>query len=133
MRFPADLTHLTPEVLTPVLAERHPGVVVEQVRVVDRARCGDGVASTADRVALELAYPEGADGALPSRMMLKTILLHRGLRFGMSGIRTLAALWGLVIGWLITPPQNYGKAITTANLSRLVAAVRDLETLEALS
>ena len=23
-----------------------------------------------------------------------------------------AGEWGLVIGWLITPPENYGKAIT---------------------
>jgi hypothetical protein len=43
-----------------------------------------------------------------------------------------AAIWGLVIGWLITPTENYGEAITTANISRLVTAVRDLETLEAL-
>ena len=27
----------------------------------------------------------------------------------------LAAIWGLVIGWLITPPVNYGPAITEAN------------------
>jgi hypothetical protein len=44
-----------------------------------------------------------------------------------------AAIWGLVIGWLITPTENYGEAITAANISRLVAAVRDLETLEALA
>jgi hypothetical protein len=44
-----------------------------------------------------------------------------------------AAIWGLVIGWLITPTENYGEAITAANISRLVAAVQDLETLEALA
>ena len=43
-----------------------------------------------------------------------------------------SAMWGLVIGWLITPPQNYGEAITRANLERLVAAVQDLETIAAL-
>jgi hypothetical protein len=43
-----------------------------------------------------------------------------------------AAIWGLVIGWLITPTENYGEAITAANLARLVAAVEDLETLKAL-
>jgi len=43
-----------------------------------------------------------------------------------------AAIWGLVIGWLITPTENYGEEITAANLSRLVAAVQDLETLKAL-
>jgi hypothetical protein len=44
-----------------------------------------------------------------------------------------AAIWGLVIGWLITPTENYGEGITAANISRLVTAVRDLETLEALA
>ena len=43
-----------------------------------------------------------------------------------------AAIWGLVIGWLITPTENYGEAMTAANISRLVTAVQDLETLEAL-
>ena len=45
----------------------------------------------------------------------------------------LAAIWGLVIGWLITPPVNYGPAITDANVSRLVTACRDLESFEALA
>ena len=43
------------------------------------------------------------------------------------------AIWGLVIGWLITPPENYGEAITRANLERLIAAVQDLETVSALA
>lgn len=43
-----------------------------------------------------------------------------------------AALWGLVIGWLICPPENYGQAITKANIARTVAAVTDLDTLAAI-
>jgi hypothetical protein len=43
-----------------------------------------------------------------------------------------AVIWGLVIGWLITPPINYGQQITTANIKRLVAAAQDLETLKAI-
>lgn len=43
-----------------------------------------------------------------------------------------AALWGLVIGWLICPPENYGPEITIANISRAVAAVADLETFGAI-
>ena len=43
-----------------------------------------------------------------------------------------AALWGLVIGWLICPPENYGEPITAANISRTVAAVTDLDTLAAI-
>jgi len=37
-----------------------------------------------------------------------------------------------VIGWLITPPENYGEKITTANIQRLVSAVLGLETFEVL-
>ncbi len=44
----------------------------------------------------------------------------------------VAALWGLVIGWLITPPVNYGETITTANLERLTQAVIDLDAFAAL-
>jgi hypothetical protein len=43
-----------------------------------------------------------------------------------------AAIWGLVIGWLMTPTINYGQQITVANIARLVAASQDLETLEAI-
>ena len=44
----------------------------------------------------------------------------------------MAALWGLVIGWLICPPENYGEPITAANIIRTVTAVRDLETIAAI-
>jgi hypothetical protein len=43
-----------------------------------------------------------------------------------------AVVWGIVIGWLITPPQNYGRAITEANIRRLVTAALDLETFAAV-
>jgi len=43
-----------------------------------------------------------------------------------------AVIWGLVIGWLITPPINYGQQITATNIARLVAAAQDLETLKAI-
>jgi hypothetical protein len=84
LRFPSSLDRLTPEIMTALLAEQRPGVVVTDVNVIHSAHRGDGIASTADRVALELAY-ESALG-LPSRMLLKTVLLHRGLRFGPSAI-----------------------------------------------
>jgi aminoglycoside phosphotransferase (APT) family kinase protein len=44
----------------------------------------------------------------------------------------LAIIWGIVIGWLITPPVNYGEAITSANISRLVDAALDVDSLGAL-
>ena len=43
-----------------------------------------------------------------------------------------AALWGLVIGWLICPPENYGQPITEANISRTVTAVQDFDTFAAI-
>lgn len=79
--FPADADELTPTVLGAVLAERHLDVSVEHVEVVASKRCGDGVASTADRLVLDLTYgPGSAAGGtgsaagLPRRMVLKTML-----------------------------------------------------------
>jgi hypothetical protein len=85
LRFPSSLDGLTPEIMTALLAEQRPEVRVTSVNVIQSANRGDGIASTADRVALELAY-EG-DVGLPARMLLKTVLLHRGLRFGQSAIQ----------------------------------------------
>jgi len=41
-----------------------------------------------------------------------------------------SAMWGLVIGWMVCPTQNYGREITEGNLRRLVAAVDDLEAMK---
>ncbi len=73
--FPASPQNLTPELLTRALATRHPGVEVASVKLVSVKRCGDGVASTADRIVLDLTYAPGADRALPDRMVLKTMLV----------------------------------------------------------
>lgn len=76
IRFPDDVRDLTPELLSSVLAERHPGVRVDDLRVVSTASCGDGHASTADRVALELEFAPGRDAGVPRRVLLKTMLLR---------------------------------------------------------
>ena len=105
LRFPSRLDDLTPEVVTALLAEQHPGALVTGLEVLRSAHRGDGVASTADRVALELEYER--DVGLPSRMLLKTVLLHRGLRFGPSAIqltgKTLRALGSLPFGSRLRP------------------------------
>lgn len=44
-----------------------------------------------------------------------------------------AAVWGLYIGWLTTPIENYGWAINVTNHIRLATAYRDLETAAALA
>src|SRR5690606_15464466 len=78
--------------MTALLAEKQPGIVVEKVEVTEHAQCGDGLASTADRVGLKLQYQEGSNPqGIPERMKLKTILLHRYLRFGMPMIVGTAA------------------------------------------
>jgi len=89
-RFPSNVKNITPELLTSVLAERRPQVVVENLRVIERARCGDGIASTADRVVLGLDYAPGCDAGLPSRVVLKTLLLHRYLRPGLPSLQRLS-------------------------------------------
>lgn len=72
--FPSDLDALTPAILTAALAEQRPGVVVEKVDIVAAKRCGDGVASTADRVVLDLSYAADTGEELPRRLVLKTML-----------------------------------------------------------
>jgi len=72
--FPSNLQDLTPEVLEAALAVRAPGVVVEGVEIVAAKRCGEGVASTADRLVLDLSYAAGTGVDLPRRMILKTML-----------------------------------------------------------
>jgi hypothetical protein len=73
--FPAGPEDLTPELLTRALAPRHPSVEVASVNLASVKRCGEGVASTADRIVLDLTYAPGADGGLPDRMVLKTMLV----------------------------------------------------------
>jgi hypothetical protein len=72
--FPTDLDDLTTEVLGAALADRVPGVVVDEVEIVDAKHAGEGVASTADRVVVDLTYAPGTSGDLPNRFILKTML-----------------------------------------------------------
>jgi aminoglycoside/choline kinase family phosphotransferase len=72
--FPSNLEDLTPEVLGAALADRAPGVAVEHVDIVATKHAGDGVASTADRVVVDLTYAAGTGADLPRRMILKTML-----------------------------------------------------------
>jgi len=76
--FPVKAEELTPELLTTVLSERQPGVVVERLRVVEEAHCDTGSASTAARAVLDLDYARGCDEGLPRRVLLKTVLIRAG-------------------------------------------------------
>ena len=116
VQFPSSLDRLTPEIMTGLLAEQHPGAVVTYVNVIETANRGDGVASTADRVALELAYD--GDPGLPSRMLLKTVLLHRAMRFGPSAIQMSSAIDCSAMGgvYLVEPRYSSGDPSTPASL-----------------
>jgi aminoglycoside phosphotransferase (APT) family kinase protein len=76
--FPIDAARLDPGLLTQVLSERQPGVLVEGLRVVEQAHCESGSASTAGRAVLDLSYAPGRDGGLPRRVVLKTVLVRPG-------------------------------------------------------
>jgi hypothetical protein len=86
-----NLRKLDAEAIRAMLGRRHAEVGVEHVQILERARCGDGIASTADRVTLRLDYGPGDDAGLPSQMVLKTLLLHPVLRFGLPAILSLAS------------------------------------------
>lgn len=86
-RIPASITDLTPATMTALLSAKQPGILVEKIDITEHAHCGDGLASTADRIGLQLQYRAGTNHSdLPACMKLKTILLHRYLRFGMPMI-----------------------------------------------
>lgn len=72
--FPSNLDDLTPGVLGAALAQRVPGVVVDRVEIVTAKHAGEGVASTADRVVVDLTYAPGTSADLPRRLILKTML-----------------------------------------------------------
>lgn len=81
--------------------------------------------------------------SIEQRRLLERDLLRRYLdRLAAAGVaeppsfddawteykRTL--VWGVYIGWLTTPPVNYGLEINTMNLLRLTTAFEDHETLK---
>lgn len=80
IKFPTDPNDLTPEVLTAAMSIDRPGLVVEDLEVLEAFYAASGQASTADRVILDLDYSkEGASAAaaegLPRRVVLKTMLV----------------------------------------------------------
>jgi hypothetical protein len=87
---PIDLRALDASAVQHLLHRLHPEARVESVEILERAACGDGLASTADRITVGLRYAAGHDAGLPHRMILKTLLLHPLLRFGPPSILALA-------------------------------------------
>ncbi len=76
MRFPTDPGDLTPHILTAAMSAERPGLVVNELEVVEAFYAATGQASTADRVILHLGYePNAASEGLPQRVVLKTMLV----------------------------------------------------------
>ena len=75
LKFPKRVEDLSADLLTQALADMRPGVEVEDFSVIETINCESGFASTADRVVLDLHYREGTSQGLPSRVLLKTMLI----------------------------------------------------------
>lgn len=89
MTTPLDVRKLSEDTLNRLIAPMHSGVEVSDFKVIERAACGDGVASTADRLNLQLSYASNPAG-LPETLVLKTLLLHTGFRLGLPAILSLS-------------------------------------------
>jgi len=89
--FRLDSRDLTATNLDSLIAELNQGVEVASFEVSDRAACGDGIASTADRITLNVSYRENRAG-LPNQIILKTLLLNPALRLGLPAILSLSSV-----------------------------------------
>jgi hypothetical protein len=90
-QFTALVDDLSPELVTSLVAQRDPEVRVASVEIVEHDRCGDGLASTADRLLLALDYASPGKTSPPPRLILKTRFLHPLLRFGLPAILGLSS------------------------------------------
>lgn len=134
-----------------MLGRLHSDVRVRSVEVLNRARCGDDTSAssrtrpipcTSTRFGSTRMSALAAESRRKHEHELIGFYLDRLRREGVAEppdadeawtAYRLAMVWGLVIGWLITPAVNYGPAITDANLSRMVGACRDLDPFALLS
>lgn len=75
---------LSPICVSKALSERSNGdVAVKRVSIPHIAQCGDGKASTTDRISLLLEYEKSSSNATPPRRMIaKCILIPWYLRLG---------------------------------------------------
>lgn len=73
--FPTNIDDLTTETLTQVISSKYPSALVESFEILSTKHAGEGVASTADRIVLEVSYGPGAPHELPTRLILKTMLV----------------------------------------------------------
>lgn len=69
--FPAEAEAITPEILTAVIQPRHPALEVERFDVVKSLRYGDGMVSTAGRIAGRLQFAPNSGPAPFQDVILK--------------------------------------------------------------
>jgi hypothetical protein len=153
--FPAAAEDITPELLTAALGERRPEVAVEGVHVLQTSECGDGLASTADRVILGVDYADGRDAGLPSRFLLKAVLtrphapdsmyrnevrFYRDIRheLAIEAPRAFASVFdeatgrfGIIMEDLTLRSVRFPNATTPVSLEEVAGLVETLATLHA--
>lgn len=69
--FPASVDELTPRLLTELIAQHHPGTIIESFEVLSERRYGEEMVSTSGRAVLGLRYAADHGRGLPSRAILK--------------------------------------------------------------
>jgi len=84
-----DVRKLTIKTLESLLESANPKVVLESFEIISRAACGDGIASTADRITLKVKYKNNPN-KLPEILVFKTLLLNPLLRLGLPSILFLS-------------------------------------------
>ncbi len=89
-----DIRRPDVQTFSELLTDLNPGTEVNQFEIINRAACGDGVASTADRINLGLSFKNNPN-AVPEKIILKTLLLNTWLRFSLPAILSLSTVVGL--------------------------------------
>jgi len=123
--FPADVRDITPALLTAVISETTPGVVVEAFEILEVKYAGEGVASTADRVVLDLYIVAGAPAHLPTRLVLKTMLVtpHAPATMYENEVRFYAGIRGEID---IEAPRSFGSHFTSGSRGHFGLLLEDL-------
>jgi hypothetical protein len=106
--FPVHVDELTPEILSALISEEYPGTIVSGFNLVDKRMHGDGMASTAGRMVLDLDYLGDRQEDLPRRVILK---VARADRFSQPlYVNEVAVYREIRPSRLVEAPRCYGAA-----------------------
>ena len=128
--FPSRIEDLGPGLLTEVLARRAPGTQVEDVTVVETKYAGEGVASTADRVILDVRYGPSSPPGLPTRLVLKTMLVgpHAPPEMYETEVRFYAEIRPHTD---VEAPRSYGESFFSHETAQFGVLMEDLRARDA--